>query len=163
MARSAPAVNGTPQYGKISLHFIDASGDKRSVSVQSGPGVTNAQLETFAENIADASNALLYRIEVTSVYNSIPDNDLAIEAIYPSVYDNVVLLYKTADNRSQNVFIPAPNDTIMPANSDVPDVTALTLMSLPITNVLEGTGPIDYQSVSARFTERREKNQSVPM
>lgn len=161
MARTAPTVNGTPAYSNVSLHFIDASGDKRSVSVQAGPGVTAAEIEAYAENIADASNANLWKIEVSQIYASAPSKASAVEAIYPSVYDNVVVLLKTDMNRSQNVFIPAPNDTIMPPDSDVPDATALALMAVTFINVLEGTGTENYNTVSARFTERREKNQAI--
>ena len=89
MARTAPAVDGTPDFQKVSFAWIDASGDLRSDSLQVPAAATSAQIEAFAEALADISNAVLYKIEVSAVYNSVPDKSSAVEAPKDSVYDNL--------------------------------------------------------------------------
>lgn len=158
---SAPTVDGTPLYDKVSIHYVDASGDTRSDSIQIDPGTTDAQIQTMVGLIQGNSNASIYKVERTAVYGSIPNPSNALAEVYPSVYDNIVLLFKTPTNQSQNVFIPAPDGDIMPADSDVPDVAALIPTNVAIINVLEGLGTVEWGAVSARFTERREKNQRV--
>lgn len=159
MARTAPAVDGTPDYKKISLKFIDASGDLRSDSLQIPAAATDAQIEAFAESIADITNASLYQVEVAFVYNSVADKDDAVDAVKDSVYDNLVTLAKTATNLSARSFIPAPEgslfvagtDTIDPANADLAVYLAAFLALVGAT----------YDIVSMRYTERREINEVV--
>lgn len=158
---SAPTVDGTPLYDKVSIHYVDASGDTRSDSIQIDPGTTDAQVQTMVGLIQGNSNASIYKVERTATYASIPNPTNAVAAVYPSVYDNVVLLFKTPLNASQNVFIPAPDTDIMPTDSDTPDMAALIPTSVAIINVLEGLGTVEWSGVSGRFTERREKNQRV--
>jgi len=158
---SAPTVDGTPLYDRVSVHYVDASGDIRSDTIQIDPGTTDAQIQTMVGLIQGNSNASIYKVERTAVYASAPNPTNAVSAVYPSVYDNVVLLFKTLLNQSQNIFIPAPDEDIMPADSDSPDTAALIPTVVAIINVLEGTGTTDWSGVSARFTERREKNQRV--
>ena len=159
--RTAPAVNGTPNVLQVSIRWIDVSGDLRAVSIDADPGATNAEIEALVDNLQTMSNASIYRVEVSQVYNSIPSVASATAGIYPSVFDNVVLLLKTPDNQSTNVFIPAPDATVMSSSSDTPLTAPLLAIAASITNVLEGTGTEDWNLVSARFTERREKNQRV--
>lgn len=159
MPRTAPAVNGTPTYKKVSMAFIDASGDLRSDSLQVPAAATDAQIEAFAESIADISNSSLYRVEVGFVYNSTADKDDAVDAVKDSVYDNLVVLAKTALNASARSFVPAPEgalfvpgtDQIDPANADLAIYFAAFLA------LVGGT----YDIVSARYTERREINEAV--
>jgi len=159
MARTAPAVNGTPTFRKASLRWIDASGDLRADSIQVPSGATDAQIEAFGEAIADISNASLYAVEVTDVYNSVADKDDAVDAPKDSVYDNLVVLAKTATNLSQRMFIPAPEGDIFVAGTDQIDPTSVDL-GLAFTAFLALVGGT-YDIVSARYTERREINEAV--
>jgi hypothetical protein len=159
MARTAPVVNGTPLYRNLSLSWIDASGDLRTDTIQLPVDATNAEMEALAESIADVSNASLYKITVGDVYNSVADKSDAVDAVKDSVYDNLVILAKTALNASSRVFIPAPEgalfvpgtDQIDPGNVDLGLVLTATLAALGLT----------YDIVSIRYTERREINESV--
>ena len=159
MARTAPAINGTPIYKTLSLSWIDASGDLRTDTIQLPVAATDAQMEAIANTVEDVSNASLYKITVGEVYNSIADKDDAVDAVKDSVYDNLVILAKTALNASSRVFIPAPEgalfvpgtDQIDPSNADLAAVLAAMLAALGVT----------YDVVSIRYTERREINESV--
>ena len=159
--RTAPTVNGTPTFSRVSVRMIDASQDIRSVAWQLGLGATNAQIEAAVDNIQDYSNASMFQIEVTAVYNSAPAVTNALAEVYPSVYDNVVLLYKDALNNSQNIFIPAPTTDLQPSGSDSPDPVTLALIRASFAATMNGTGTAGWAPISARFSERREKNQRI--
>lgn len=159
MPRTAPTVNGTPQFRTISNRWIDFSGDKRSDSLQTPAAATNAQIEAYAAALAADSNASLYAVVVEDHYNSVPDKSNAVNEPKDSAFDNIVFLAKTAANLSQRGFIPAPiagnfvegTDTINPASTELAAVFTAFL-------ALVGAG---YSIVSARYTERREINEAV--
>lgn len=160
MARTAPAVNGTPQFKQLSLAWIDASGDLRSDSIQIPAAATVAQIEAYADAISDGANPSLYKIEVQDVYNSVPDkNDATTGEKSESVYDNLVFLAKNVTNQSQRGFLPGPLGTMFVAGTDQIDPTSATLAAIFTAFLaLVGAG---YSVVSARYTERREINEAV--
>lgn len=160
MARTAPAVDGTPDYQTVALRWIDASGDKRSDSNQVPAGATSAQIEAYADAMADASNASLYAVQVTAHYNSTPDkSDAVSDAKSESVFDNLVFLAKTVTNASQRGFTPAPIDAMFVAGTDTIDPSSTELAAI-FTAFLAMVGA-GYSIVSARYTERREINEAV--
>lgn len=159
MARTAPAVNGTPLYKSVSLRWIDASGDLRTDTINLPTATTDAQIEALADTMSDISNASLYSVEVGLQYASNPDKDDAVDAVKDSVYDNIVLLAKTAAGDSRRTFLPAPEagvfvpgtDQIDPTNADLAAWFAAMLAPLGVS----------YDIISARYTERREINERV--
>lgn len=157
--RTAPTVNGTPPYQNVSFQFIDSTEDIRSVSIQLPPDATAAQIEAIAVALQAKSNASLFNIEVKAAYTSAPDVGNALAAVHISVYDNVVVLFKDQVNHSQDIFVLAPITSLQPTDSDTPDGTQLTALILAVTTALEEGTSDDWQAISARFTERREKNQ----
>lgn len=161
--RTAPAIDGTPPWQNVSFHFIDNTEDSRAISGQFPPDTTAAQIEAIAAALQTRSNASLYRVDVTSSYSSQPDPGNADPVVHLSVYDNVVLLFKDQLNHSQNFFIPAPTEAVQPDNSDTPDTAQLLALGIVIVNALEEGTTDDWQVISARFTERREKNQRTFM
>lgn len=161
--RTAPTVDGTPPWQNVSFMFIDASEDSRAISGQFPPGTTAAQIEAIAAALQTRSNASLYRVDVTASYASQKDPGNADPVVHLSVYDNVVMLFKDQENHSQDFFIPAPTTEVQPDGSDTPDTTELLALGIVIVNALEQGTTDDWQVISARFTERREKNQRTFM
>ena len=159
MPRTAPTVNGTPQFRKVSTRWIDASGDKRADSLQVPAGATDAQVEAYAVALAAASNASLYAVVSEAHYNSAPDKSDAVDAPKDSVYDNMVALAKTAANLSQRGFIPAPIADLFATGTDQPN-PASTELAAVFTAFLALVGA-GYSIVSVRYTERREINEAV--
>lgn len=157
--RTAPTVDGTPGYQHVAFRFIDSTEDVRSVAIQFPPGTTAAQIEAVATQLQALSNASLFEVIVEGRYSSVPDVANADNVVHISVFDNVVVLFKDELNRSQDIFVVAPTTALQPDNSDTPDGTELTALILAVTNGLEQGTTSDWQAVSARFTERREKNQ----
>lgn len=160
MARSAPAVNGTPTFKLVSLRWIDATGDLRSDTLQLPTATTNAQIEAIADTISDISNAALYRIEVSETYNAVPDKNDAVDALKESVYDNLAILAKTPANDTRRAFIPAPEAGLFVAGTDQIDPTNADLAAF-FTALLAPLTAAGYEIVSARYTERREINEAV--
>jgi len=70
MARTAPAVDGSGNVKMISIRMIDVSGDKRAVSFELGLASTDAEIEAFIAAYAAVTNALVYAVWVSQVYNS---------------------------------------------------------------------------------------------
>lgn len=159
--RTAPAVNGTPPFQRVSFSFVDASEDIRSIALQLPPGSTAAQIEAIATQLQALTNASLFKVEVTASYASSPDAGEALAELHESVYDNVAMLLKDQVNHSQNFFVPAPILDLVPADSDTPIGLELLALILALTAALEQGTTDDWQAVSARYTERREKNQRV--
>lgn len=158
-SRTAPVVDGTPPFQYASYQFIDASEDIRSVGIQLPPGTTAAQIEAIGTQLQALSNASLFKITVQAVYGSTPDVSQADAVVHLSVYDNVVVLFKDQLNHSQDIFVVAPTTDLQPTDSDTPVGTELTALILAVSNALEQGTTDDWQAVSARYTERREKNQ----
>src|ERR1041384_1303111 len=156
--RTAPAVDGTPPFQRATFSLIDSTEDIRSISIQLPPGATAAQIQAIATQLQDLTNASLYRVEVNAVYDSAPDPGNALEEVHISVFDNVVILLKDQLNHSLNFFVPAPVTDLQPADSDTPDTTELLALGIALTAALEQGTTDDWQNVSARYTERREKN-----
>jgi len=159
MARTAPAVNGTPTYKTLSMRWIDASGDLRSDSVQLPTATTDAQIEAIADTFSDISNASLYAVHVASVYNSVADKDDAVDAPKDSVYDNLAVLSKTSTNVTARFFIPAPESGLFVPGTDQIDPTDADLAAA-LAAILAPLG-VSYDIVSIRYTERREINEAV--
>lgn len=159
--KSAPDTTTTANLLTLSIHYVDASGDVRSTSIQMAAGATDAQINAMVDAHQDNSNASIYKVEVTRAWNSIPQKSNAAEDVHLSVYDNLVLLWKSPLNRSMNTFVPAPTTDLVPADSDQPidGIPLQTIVSTTTTVINSGTD--NFQAVSARYTERREKNQRV--
>jgi hypothetical protein len=159
--RTAPTVDGSPSYVAASFRLIDASGDKRSFQLKLPAAATAAQIEAVAASLAAATNASLYAVEVTEAYAGAINAGNASEVVHESVYDNIVILFKDTSGVpvSQNGFIPAPNSALVEPGDDIDTSNALyTAFRDAVATALAG----GYAAITARYTERREKNDSVP-
>jgi len=159
--RTAPAVDGTPNVEQVSFRFIDRSGDKRAVSIEIALATVDADIETLAAALAANTNASLYEIVRSQKYYSPPVSTNATAAEENSVYDNIVLLAKSNTGDTEELFIPAPERGLFVGDTDNPDAADTDLQAIiaAFEAVASGTKVV----VSGRYTERREKNQSVPL
>lgn len=147
----------TVTYRLASFGLIDQSGDQRSVSLKLGAAVTSAEVLDIGAALGAASKANLYKIEVSDVYADAPDASEALDGERDSVYDNVVILFKSiATFATQNAFIPAPVDAIMLGESDDPDTSAALYTAYR--DAIDTALGAGWDPISARFTERREIN-----
>jgi len=160
MPRTAPTVDGAPTLKKLSIRWQDFSGDQRSDSIDIDAAITNVEIEALVAAVGAISNAELYAVNVTEVYQVVPDSANATNAPSDSVYDNIVVQGKNATNISKRGFIPAPTKgTIMVGGTDQIDPTSVPLATyLTALLAILGAG---YNIVGARYTERREINEQV--
>ena len=160
--RSAPVVvAGTPNRTVLTMKFMDAGGEKRSVSIDVPNAVTDAQIDALADGAQAISNATIYEIAKQVKYTSVPlEANAQTDSPFVSVYDNLVLLAKDVSiNKSQDGFVPAVEGIIV-LDGDVIDTTDVNYIAYRDALVAALGG--SYTAVSARFTERRDKNESVP-
>lgn len=161
--RTAGTVDGTPPFQRAAFSLMDSTEDVRTISIQLPPGATAAQIETIATQLQSLTNATLFKVEVIDVYGSAPDAGNALEEVHISVFDNVVILLKDQLNHSQNFFVPAPIADLQPTTGDTPVTAELLALGLALVTAMEMGTTDDWQTVSARYTERREKNQRTFM
>lgn len=161
MPRTVPTVDGSPAMKKVRFTFVDRSGDQRSVSIYIEDTATDIQIEAAAAAIGAATNANLYEIEVSQIYRAAKNAAGAVSAPEISVYDNIVILYKESSSPfGQDFFLPAPIRANFSGSTDNPNAasTELSAVRTSIGTIMLGT----VVPISMRYTERREKNQSVP-
>lgn len=160
--RSAPVVDGgTPNRTRVTFRMMDAGGEKRAVSLDVPNSVTDAQIDAYVNAVQALSNATVYEVSKQSMYTSIPvESNAQTDSPFTSVYDNLVLLVKDPTiNKAQDGFIPAVEGIVV-LDGDVIDTTDVNYIAYRDATVALVGG--SYQAVSARFTERRDKNDSVP-
>jgi hypothetical protein len=160
--RSAPTVDGgTANRTSLSMKFMDAGGDKRSVSIDVPNAITGAQIDALANAAQAISNATLYEITKNERFTSVPvEANAQTDSPFTSVFDNLVVLCKDVSiNKSQDGFVPSVEGIIVP-DGDVIDTDDVNYIAYRDALVAALGG--NYAAVSARFTERRDKNDSVP-
>lgn len=160
MPRTAPTVDGSGNYRQVTFKWIDANNGKRSDTYRVASDATDAEIEAIVAALALASNANMYQVQVSMVYNSVANVGDASEEVYLSVQDNVVILMKDAAGNSRDWFIPAPLDGIMAAGSTNPDPANEVLQG--VRDAIDAAIETGFEPVSYRFTERRKKNPSTP-
>ena len=113
--RTAPVLTGTATAKRLSVHYIDDSGDTWSEAHIVPITSTAAQRESFVDALQDASSASIYMVEVSDDFGSdgLADagNADGTGAKSASLFDRLAVTIKhTTDPEKKNkiVNIPAP-------------------------------------------------------
>lgn len=157
--RTASTVNGTPDFVRSSFRFIDAVGDVKSFSLIMDAAVTDAQIEAVAAAMQAGSNASLYNVEVTQVYDGTRAKSNAVNDDWISVDAHIVYHVKASPTSSQRAYMPAPVAANFVTDTEQPD-TAAALQTAWYAAVLAAVGAA-YDGVSVRFVETRDINEAV--
>lgn len=157
--RTAPTIDGTPDFKRISMRFVDAQGDIRSVSLVADAAVVAATIETLVAETQVVSNGSIYEVEVVDVYSGARSTSNASDAVVNSINSNIVYHVKASPTSSQRGFVPAPIDAVFIAGTDTPDINDADLADW-FAAVLAVVGGA-YSGQSVRYTERREINDAV--
>lgn len=157
--RTAPTVDGTPDFKRISLSLVDAQGDIRSVSLVVDAATTVATIEALVAALQAVTNASIYEVTVTDVYSGARNTSNASDAVVNSVYSNIVYHIKASPTSSQRGYVPAPIDAVFIAGTDTPDINNADLGTW-FAAVLAAAGGA-YTGQSVRYTERREVNDAI--
>lgn len=150
--RTAPTVDGTPDYKIVSLTWYDYTGEQRTDSYQFDADATAAEVEAFADAMQAVSNATLWRVSVSDTYNSVGDSSNALEQVWEDIKTNVAVLAKDSLNNSQNIFIPSPINAMFIEGTEELDPTNVAFAAVLTAYLAMKTG---YSVVSARFSQRR--------
>ncbi len=157
--RTAPAITGAATFIEISLRWIDAVGDRRSDASIVAAAATDAQLEAIAADMQAASNASLYAVRKTEVFEGALAKSNALAAIRESAQDNIVYHAKDTGRVDRRAFVPSPIAANFVTNTETPDEAATTLIDVMAAWDAAWAGT--FAGVSLRFTERREINEKV--
>lgn len=161
MPNTNPAVTGAATYAQVSFRYIDANGQLGSDSYNTTPALaTPANVNAAAEALGAASNANLYEVSIESVWSALPISATAVEEPRESVKDNIVTLFKdNATRNTQDVYIPAPLDTLLQAGTNQPDVEDALYLAVEL--AFDALLPAGYSPISARFSEHKGTNKKV--
>jgi len=158
MPAFAPSiVTGTPDYKTLSIKYIDSRGDKRSTSLRLVSGFLPASVDALIAALGAATNAYIYACSIQEHWQSNPNATSAIDAVFESLYDNVAINIKDqTSGLQQTVYIPAPVGAIV-GDADVVD------NNNPLYEAVRDGYELlmDGIAYTVRFTERREKNDSI--
>lgn len=155
---TAPLFTAAATYKRVSIRWIDASGDLWAGSALVPTATTAALLDTMLGDIREKTNASNYETELTEVRTGARSKaNATTDPRSQSVYDHVFITFKNAaTGASQRIYIPAPLELTLVPDTDTPDLAALADLSLSSLAVL-GAG---YAARSARYTEMREINEA---
>jgi hypothetical protein len=159
--RTAGTVDGTGSFKEVSVRWIDAVGDIRSDATIVDAAATDAQIEAVVAALQAGSNASIYAVRVTEVYEGAKSKSNAVAGVRESVQDNIVYHAKDTGRVDRRSFLPSPLAAVFVADTETPDegdALVVTLMAAWDT-VWAGT----FAGVSLRFTERREINEKVQL
>lgn len=151
--RTAPAVNGTPTYKRVSITLYDYTGEQRTDSYQIDADATPAEIEAIVDAIQAITNGTIWRVAISDVYNSVGDPTNATEAVWEESSSNLVFLAKDVANNAQDWYIPAPNNAVFVEGTENIDPTNLAIGGFLTAVLAVKTG---FSFVSARFTSRRD-------
>lgn len=151
--RTAPTVDGSPNYKTLSVTMYDYTGEQRTDTYQIDAASTNVQIEAIVAALQAITNATIWRVRVGEVYNSVGDPSNADEEVWEEVSSNVVLLAKDAANNAQDWYVPAPDNSIFVEGTESIDPSSVPLGAL-LTAILAVKSGFSF--VSGRFTSRRD-------
>jgi len=94
--RTAPAIDGTPNWKVLSITVYDYTGEQRTDSYYLDADASNAEIEAIVDKLQDTTNATIWKVSVTDLYNSVGDSSNALEEVWEEASSNLVLLMKSA-------------------------------------------------------------------
>lgn len=153
-------IDVTPTRKTLHLEFIDSDGKVRTDSYDVPITATDAELNAFSAETGALSNASLWNVSVTNHFaTGLPSKANADNLVNDSIKDNVVMLIKTLDNLAIDLFIPANNETLtmVPATEN-PDPALLVDWIAAAAAIWP-----NYEPISVRFSERRNKNRATKL
>jgi len=156
--RTAPTVGAlTVTENLVSLNLVDISNDTHSepISLAGGALTDMADIEAIAADYQAASNASLWRVTQTVIWEGDRDPDNAVAAFRGGIENGINLLFRDIANLdTQTMRLVAPIAAVLQGNQDIPLLTATEASNLitEYLNLLAG-----YEFRNAQYTTRRER------
>lgn len=140
---------------RTSFHLVDASGDSSVDSILTPDLVSDTLVETIAAAYQATTQASLWKVEQTIVYQGAFDTSNAGTDQRNSIAEGVNLLYKNIGTLStQTLRALAPIEDVMQGNQDIPRLGTPGYSALILAQLAIMSG---YTHKSAQFTGRRER------
>lgn len=159
--RTAPAATAAATARRITMRFIDASGDKGAEELYVPVAATAANIETYIAAYQAATQASIYEYDDTLIRDGDADPDNAGTDQRNSIAAGINMLFKNATTRAtNNSRLVAPIEAVLQGNQDIPLLSATELSALIVAELAITTG---FTFREAQYTERRERknNQKV--
>lgn len=152
--RTAPTVNGTPNWKVVSVTVYDHTGEQRTDSYYMDADSTNVEIEAFVAALQLVTNATIWKVAVSDLYNSVGDSGNALEEVWEDADTNVVLLAKSPTViNGQDFYIPSPINAMFVEGTNEIDPSNAALAAFLATILPMRAG---YSFVSARLSSRRD-------
>jgi len=154
--RTAPVVTGAVTSSMLSLALIDASGDQISEALVTPSTFSTANMETFAAAYQASTQASLWKVTYSSLWEGDLDPDNADVGQRNSVKSGVNMFWKNLTTlKTQSPRLVAPIAANMQGNQDIPLLTATEFAALiaAYTTLLSG-----YTIQNAQYTDRKERS-----
>ena len=160
--RTAPTVDGTPLFKLVSFSWMDYTGDKWTGTIPFAPDATPVEIEAIAVVYQAASNASLYRIQVSDDYDSVAIKTNAVEAVWENADDQVVIHYKNPTTRADfRLNVPSPKEAMFIDGTD--DIDTADALFTNLLAAVAAALPSGFLPVTARFSKHRDINQATPI
>lgn len=157
--RTVPDIEGAVTKVELSIRYIDNAGKKRAVSARIAAATTDATVEALVEALSDATSANIWRVDLSRVWAGLPTAS-TVDAEQNSVWDQGIILFKTADGLAQDIFLPALVEGAMDGDSNNIDTSAVVYTTAR--DAWEAALANGFEPISARYTQRSEFNKAVP-
>jgi len=155
-------MTGTPTWVDVTFRFVDFRGDKTAVSIRLTPTqAVTANIAGLRTALGNATNALLYEVQVTNVYAGLASAAGALDAVFTNTDSVVNILMKNVTTLAGLPFeIPAPLGEMIEEGETV-DIANAEYVA--VTDALEILlGATAWEPYTVRFTERRNINKAIP-
>lgn len=160
--RTAPTIDGAPNFKMLSVSYYDVGDDEKTITVPIDAEATAAEIETVIDGLVPASNATIWRVQVTEDYTGAKLISNAVNAVQNTVQDVINVHYKNPTTRADfRLVLPAPLHTMLVANTEKVDTTDALF-----TGVLAAFAPVvpaGFAPTTARYSQHREGNESTPI
>lgn len=156
--QTAPTFATAATFKRVSLTWLDNSGDEWTGSIRVPTATTALDIDTMVADIVERSNASLWHTELAEVREGAKlKANATTDPRSQSVFDHTFITFKNlASGMSQRIYIPAPLEATLVPETDTPDLADLADLATSGLVVL-GAG---YAAKSARYTEMREINEA---
>lgn len=152
--RTAPTIDGTPNYRLLSLRLVDKSNDKRAETFEIALASDPADIEDFVAGYALRTNSSVYGVyDVSGYVSPAQASNAGVGTKSSSVADGINFLYTGATGDSEDVRLIAPIGSLFVGDTDGIDPVAAAAFNALVTPLLVGT----KVPITAQYTERKEK------
>lgn len=161
--RTAPTVDGSPDFIGLTIHVVDASGDLYTDYIRLASDASNTDIESAVVAYQAATSASVWKVTVESPYEGDLDPDNADAVFRAGVQNGINMLMRNDADVSLSPRLVSPVPATMQGNQDIPLLVDASGTPTPLGDlvtaylaVINGTAGT-YGLENVQFTSRRER------